>query len=583
MVNPSTIIRATAARFLFALLLTVPFFWLNSVLLNVPIWNVVLISASVVGCIHDTQWRRVAALQSISLLVWRVMIFAILMTIPIIITGHVLPGDAPLHAVYLITLSILFGLSLLYQQPNAAAKIASIMFGLMMALIMTEIGAGIILNRLEHPVVKTADQAKQQSQAAQPTSTALPPSATLLPVTPTATITPTIGPSPTPAPTATPEPPRPIAGIGYLDFSVDNGEPEWGPLTGYGPRINSVARAYMYDNNGKLVYDNHITFNGKGYRGPEIPYDKPHDVYRILLIGDSFVEAVQVDYPDTFGALLQTELAKHNTDKRKFEVVAQGRYGWGTLQEYLYYVNEGYKYHADLVILSFYINDVADNDPAFFYPNINNTNFDYSFDGDTVKIVDTNKQVLPPRIGRKLYNALPQMLQGTNIARLAVRLSDPPPQVVTPGGVLTRVHPQFYIFVKSPPIEGYDEAWRRTTWGLTHFAQAVQKNGGKFAVMPIFIGSEMVKNVSNWFPDLVKGWQWDDTLPDQKLNAALSGQPATIIPTRPRYESYAKEMGSEVYKLIFLPEDGHFNKLGHQLTADVLYQWLISQGVISAP
>jgi lysophospholipase L1-like esterase len=337
----------------------------------------------------------------------------------------------------------------------------------------------------------------------------------------------------------------------------------------------------MLDADGHLVYDTTVEFNSKGARGPEVSYDKPEDVYRILIIGDSFVEAIQVDYAQTFYALLQDELAQHNTPARRYEVVALGRTGWGTLQEYLYYHVEGHKYNADLVILLFYINDVADNYPRFFYPGINNTNFDYVFEGDGVQIVDTNRAPLPPNAPRKLYNALPKFLRETNLARLYVRLGDPPPPVLTPGGVMTRVHPQFYIYVTDPEPEGYDEGWWRTERALTLLANDVHQDGGQLVVVPVFIGAEFIQNVSGWFPEIVAGWQWDDGLPEKRLSAILDDLPAALVPTRPVYEAYAQSIGGQVYDLIFLPEDRHFNALGHQLTKDTIYNYLVEQGIVS--
>ncbi len=346
--------------------------------------------------------------------------------------------------------------------------------------------------------------------------------------------------------------------------------------------MNARARAYMLDADGRLVYDTLVEINGKGARGPEVDYAKPDDVYRILIIGDSFVEALQVDYEQTFYALLQAELAKHNTPEQTYEVVALGRTGWGTLQEYLYYHVEGYKYQPDLVIVLFYINDVADNYPSFFYPGINNTNFEYVFEGDSVRIVDTNNEPLPPNAPRRLYNALPTLLRKTNLARLYVRLGDPPPPVLTPGGVMTRVHPQFYIYVTDPKPEGYDEGWRRTARALELLADETQQNGSQLVVVPVFIGAEFIQGVSGWFPDLVAGWQWDDGLPEERLGDILDDLPATLVPTRPTYEAYAQSAGGQVYDLIFLPEDRHFNTLGHRLTKDAIYNYLVEQGIVPA-
>lgn len=557
-------------RFIAAALLGIPFLWANSLLEGAAIPTAAVLIGIVSTLLPDRPWRHVPAISPV---LARLLLYALLAGIGL--SASSIPF---LRVSLVITLLILFGVSLLYRQPDPILKLASIGFGLTLALILIEIGAGFMLRRIETPVMQAAAPTPQSATATLTFTT------TLIPTT-APTFTPTTAPTPTvsvfPAATQTPTLARPITGYGVVDWMTDNGQVPWGDLTGYGPRINSVAHAYMVDREGKVVYDNIVTFNGKGMRGPEPSYDKPDDVYRILVIGDSFVEAVQVDYEKTFYYLLQEQLKTHTTNKHKFEVIALGRVGWGTLQEYLYYINEGYKFHADQVILSFYINDVADNFPSFFYPDINNTNYEYSFDGDNVSITDRNQQALAPNVARRLYNGLPGILQGTNLARLLVRLGDPSPQVVTPGGVMTHIHPQFYIYVKNPQLEGYAEGWRRTKWALTHFAQAVQKNGGHFAVVSIFIGDEMIKNVSGWFPDLVKGWQWDSDLPDEKLAEILQGQPTTLIRTRPHYEEYAKQVGGEVYKLLFLPEDGHFNVVGHKVTADLLFKWLVDQNIVN--
>ena len=545
-------------RTLFALFICIPAFWINSVLIGSPIWTIGLFAAAILAALA----KQIPAVP-------RLLVFVVSSGAALLITNA-----GGWIAVYFITIALLFGVSAIYRQPNAAAKLVAVGFGVAVAFILAEIGAGLLIGRSE------AKAAALSSPTPVPPTALLP---TIVPTVPLVTVIPTLAPTTTrePAgPTTTPVPNRPAAGYGQVDFLTDGGQAAWSNMTGYGPRVNSKAHAYMYAQDGSLVYDTYPEFNGKGYRGPEAAYDKPADVYRILIIGDSFVEAVQVDYEQTFYARLIKQLAQKNTDKRRFEVVALGRVGWGTLQEYIYYQAEGVKYHADLVLLMFYINDVADNDPAFFYPGINNTNFDYVFEGDAVRLIDTNHQALPPNAARHLYNALPPLLQALNTARLLVRAFDSPAKIITPGGVLTRVHPQFYIYVKQPEVEGYAEGWRRTAWALTHFASATKANGSAFAVVSIFIGAEMIQNVAGWFPEQVRGWQWNADLPDQKLAGILAGSGAALIRTRSTFEQVASQAGSEVYKLLFIPEDGHFNARGHETTAGLIYDWLIELKIV---
>ncbi len=565
-----------AARALFALLLIVPFVWANGILSWSVLWSSITIGAALLSVGDRRFYRRLPLFPPE---VWRLGLLGALLILPLVIEAERVRRYPGMALFFGLTLILLYGLSLVYSRPRAVQRLVGAVAGLIFSLILVELLSGVLLTRIE-----TASRAPSIAPAptVEPTFPPTPESTLSFQVAPTQSATPEPTPVVTLTQLPTPATPSLIAGLGYVDYLEDGGQAEWSQYTGYGARINSTFRTYMVDAQGKLVYDNTIRLNGKGMRGPEVAYDKPADVYRILIIGDSFVEAVQVPDEQTFAAQLSQALAGITPNvpgKTRFEVAAMGRMGWGTLQEYLYYQVEGAKFNPDLVILSFYINDVPDNRPAFFYPNINNTNYDFVFEGDSVRIVDTNLQPLPPNGARLLYNGLSPVFQGTNLARLMIRWFDPPPDVRPQDGVLDRVHPQWYIYVSDPPIPGFEEAWRRTAWGLTHFAQAVTKHGAKFAVMPIFIGTEQVLNVSQWYPELVKGWQWDVNLPDERLAQILRDQPALIFPTRPTFEAYAQAQKGQVFQLLYIQEDRHFNGLGHRLTSAALLAGLREAGI----
>ncbi len=51
-----------------------------------------------------------------------------------------------------------------------------------------------------------------------------------------------------------------------------------------------------------------ITTNCQGLRDRDHTFEKPSNVYRIAVLGDSFTEALQVEQPQTFWAILEDEL-----------------------------------------------------------------------------------------------------------------------------------------------------------------------------------------------------------------------------------------------------------------------------------
>ncbi len=100
--------------------------------------------------------------------------------------------------------------------------------------------------------------------------------------------------------------------------------------------------------------------NAAGQRGRSIPIQKPPGTFRILVLGDSFVEAYQVAERERFLARLEAQLNEQGSTH--FEVIDGGCGGWGTAQEYLYWQQEGRAYQPDLVLLAVFVgNDVGDN------------------------------------------------------------------------------------------------------------------------------------------------------------------------------------------------------------------------------
>jgi len=102
-----------------------------------------------------------------------------------------------------------------------------------------------------------------------------------------------------------------------------------------------------------------VKINSKKLRDREFSYEKKDGVFRILVLGDSFTEAVQVRLKDTACKVLET-LINPQDKKKIIEVINAGVAGYGTSQEFLYLKHEGFKYNPDLVLVNFFANDVAD-------------------------------------------------------------------------------------------------------------------------------------------------------------------------------------------------------------------------------
>ena len=102
----------------------------------------------------------------------------------------------------------------------------------------------------------------------------------------------------------------------------------------------------------------HVTTNSKGLRDKEYNYEKPENTKRVLILGDSMMNALSVNDDQTTDAVLENYLNQHTTST---EVINSGIFGWGTAQEYSFLKLEGLKYEPDVVAMFFVINDIVEN------------------------------------------------------------------------------------------------------------------------------------------------------------------------------------------------------------------------------
>lgn len=124
----------------------------------------------------------------------------------------------------------------------------------------------------------------------------------------------------------------------------------------WGLRVNEPGAVY-----GHHSPDVDVTFriNARGMRDPrEFAYAKPEGVTRIVSLGDSFTVGYEVERDATFSAVLEEALRARGWD---VEVLNAGVSGFSTAEALLYLERELWKYDPDLVLVSFYGNDLVDN------------------------------------------------------------------------------------------------------------------------------------------------------------------------------------------------------------------------------
>lgn len=158
----------------------------------------------------------------------------------------------------------------------------------------------------------------------------------------------------------------------------------------FGIRVNMPNEQYVHKTKDYRI---DIRTNDKGLRADaSIPYEKPSDVKRVVVLGDSFGMGYGVNLEDTFTELLRGKLEAKTG--HKYEIINLSVSGFGTAEQLLMLQQEGIKYSPDIVLSEWHHTDLSENtrsrlykvengelirDQASYLPGVKQREFLYQF------------------------------------------------------------------------------------------------------------------------------------------------------------------------------------------------------------
>jgi lysophospholipase L1-like esterase len=157
----------------------------------------------------------------------------------------------------------------------------------------------------------------------------------------------------------------------------------------WGIRMNQPGARYRHKSADVSV---RFAINGQGMRADrDVSYAKPPGVLRIVSLGDSFTAGYEVEASETFSSRLADELEGRGY---QVEVLNAGVSGFSNAEEAVYLERELFKYDPDLVLVSFFNNDLVDNLRAHLFRLENDAlveeNRDYVPAGGLADFLNTN-------------------------------------------------------------------------------------------------------------------------------------------------------------------------------------------------
>jgi lysophospholipase L1-like esterase len=309
-------------------------------------------------------------------------------------------------------------------------------------------------------------------------------------------------------------------------------------------------------------FDVPVRINAHGFRDRERTEAKPAGTRRIVILGDSFVEALQVPLEDTFGALLETRLGG---GRGPVEVLNLGVSSTGTGQQLLLFRDRGRRYAPDVVVLAFFTgNDFRNNsraldgDPVLTYPVI-------GADGRLERDAEGTPRFTAVRSTGALRQFLREHLASYRFFAPRVRSIGPltawVPWLFTTGAATATVDPVGDTEVPS-------RAWRTavdvTLELLSDLEREVRRAGAALFVVVIPAPWEVsAAGASGPATTTVPGWALER--PERVVLETLERRGVPAISVRERLR--AETDGGHA---VFFAQDGHLNARGHRAVAEVL-------------
>jgi hypothetical protein len=341
--------------------------------------------------------------------------------------------------------------------------------------------------------------------------------------------------------------------------------PFWQPNLFYGwghiPRASGVAQSCLH---GTAEWRVPTTINRHGLRDREIPYERQTDTVRILVLGDSFAEGMQVDQQATFAKVIESRLADlGRAVGHRFEVINAGVSAFGTDNELLFFRKEGWKYHPDVVLLEFFTgNDVLENSAellhasAFPYPPKPH----FLLSGERLLLVDFP---LPPESFSETA-----IRRAAHVSSLVRRFATLPLE----RGALERSpfeDPSVKIYLTEEPEE-WRLAWRITGDLLVKLAREVEARGSRFAVAIVNDKAEVLPRVLKariGAHSRLRGASFDWEKPNRRVLNLLHDHGILAVPLLDAFRVRAADAAAPA---LFYAWDMHWTPAGHELAAETV-------------
>lgn len=320
----------------------------------------------------------------------------------------------------------------------------------------------------------------------------------------------------------------------------------------------------------------YVRINSAGFRDVERTLTKPASTFRIAVIGDSYVEAFQVERPDSVCLVIERALRGRFGADMAVEVLNFGVSGYGTGQEYLLVRDRVMAYAPNLVLLAFYVgNDVSDNlrelkkvpYVPYFTLREGVLTLDSSFLSSS-EYKTRSAWYSRTFVATKRYSRL---LQFVDQVRRQWSRRQRRREAAPRGSEEDR------RLFEEPPTGHMLRAWEVTETLLIATRDLVEARGARFAVFTIGAGSQVTADTASRDRFKLRHGLADLLYPQRRLRELGDRAGFPILNLAPEFLRVATDDGIYFHGFGESLGHGHWNQRGHEMAGRLIADWLCSE------
>ena len=297
-----------------------------------------------------------------------------------------------------------------------------------------------------------------------------------------------------------------------------------------------------------------VSFNSTGMRDREHSVEKTEGVFRLLVLGDSFMEALQLPFEASFPSLLEGDLSRRT--RRRFEVLNASVSGWGTDDELKYLMSYGLRWKPDLVVVAMTLhNDINDNLRERFHTTRN---------GALIEKRNTMSSLAYRVIQLKGF-----MATRFHTYQLLIRARRVTEMRIEANQLEAHVVDLFRVAEDERMSRGLE----LTTLLLDRIHVIASSAGSRTAVVLVPLAVQLSDSEFTRIVGSGRGLEIDR--PQRLIRGICERTGIAVIDLLPGFQEWTASGGGSLY----LERDGHWNEAGHRLAAAIAGSELVRLGL----